>query len=175
MSELAPAYRDACSDIGLDGKNDLIYRPSAGGDEETVLAGLLERRDADISAGRTTWGAHHDELRLELDGRQLRRFGSQGQQRLGLLSLMTAERLALVSSGRPVPLLLLDDVMSELDESRRERLIEILGRGGQALITAAEESLIPVGAPVEMIPVRELVAAAEGEAKGSDGGVGPTS
>ncbi|MDQ2700090.1 MAG: hypothetical protein M3Y23_02040, partial [Actinomycetota bacterium] len=86
---------------------------------------------------------HHDEVRLDFNGRQLRRFGSQGQQRLGLLTLLFAERGALLAGGSPAPLMLLDDVMSELDGERRERLVARLLQGGQSVITAAETELIP--------------------------------
>lgn len=157
VSELSPSYRQAAADLGLEGESDLIYRPSAGLDPDEMLEGLLTRRDSDIAARRTTWGPHHDELRLELDGRQLRRFGSQGQQRLGLLSLMFAERMALVGAGRPVPLFVLDDVMSELDSTRRERLIELLGVEGQSLVTAAEESLIPELPGVSRVAILDLL------------------
>lgn len=169
VSELAPAYRQATVDLGLEGENDLIYRASAGIGVEAISAGLIERREADIAARRTTWGPHHDELRLEVDGRQLRRFGSQGQQRLGLLSLMFAERTALVAAGRPVPLLVLDDVMSELDSSRRERLIELLGDEGQAVVTAAEGALIPDSPTVSRVGITDLLAGS-GEKEGSPGG-----
>ena len=157
VEELAPAYREATADLGLEGRNDLVYRASAGTEADAIAAGLVERRETDIAARRTTWGPHHDELRLELDGRQLRRFGSQGQQRLGLLSLMFAERIALVSAGRPVPLLVLDDVMSELDSSRRERLIDLLGDEGQAVITAAEEALVPEAPSVLRVGILDLL------------------
>lgn len=156
VAELAPAYRDAATDLGLEGQSDLIYRASAGTDEAGIIEGLSVRREADISARRTTWGPHHDELRLELDGRQLRRFGSQGQQRLGLLSLMFAERMALVEAGRPVPFMILDDVMSELDADRRNRLIDRLAIGGQSLITAAENALVPDSDVVEKVSIEEL-------------------
>jgi DNA replication and repair protein RecF len=76
-------------------------------------------------------------------GRPLRAFGSQGQQRVGLLALLMAEREVLLEQrGRP-PLLLLDDVMSELDGERRLRLAELLRGGGQALVTATEAEHVP--------------------------------
>lgn len=156
-SELRGHYGGATSELGLEGDNALIYRPSAGTDAEALVAGLGDRREADIAARRTTWGPHHDELRLELDGRQLRRFGSQGQQRLGLLSLMFAERRALVEAGRPVPMMVLDDVMSELDSSRREKLVNMLAGGGQSLVTAAEESLVPASPAVVDISITALI------------------
>ena len=93
--------------------------------------------------GRSSWGPHLDELKLEIGGRSLRRYGSQGQQRAALLALLFAEREVLLTARRVTPLLLLDDVMSELDPGRRERLVARLDDGGQALITAADEESLP--------------------------------
>ena len=102
-----------------------------------------ERREQDLRLGRSSWGPHLDELKLDAGGRSLRRYGSQGQQRAALLALLFAEREALLAARRVTPLLLLDDVMSELDPGRRERLVARLGDGGQALITAADEESLP--------------------------------
>ena len=102
---------------------------------------MAERREADLRLGRTSWGPHLDELKIATAGRSLRRYGSQGQQRAALLALLFAERDALLEARQVVPLLLLDDVMSELDPERRERLVERLGGAGQALITAASARL----------------------------------
>ncbi len=79
--------------------------------------------------GRSSWGPHLDELKVSSSGRSLRRYGSQGQQRAALLSLLFAERDALLEARQVAPLLLLDDVMSELDPGRRERLVERLEAG----------------------------------------------
>ena len=68
--------------------------------------------------------------RLARDGRELRTYGSQGQQRLALLALLLAEREAIAASRDVTPLMLLDDVMSELDRQRRQALVELL-RGGR--------------------------------------------
>lgn len=154
---LAPAYRDACEALGLEGDNGLEYRPAAATSEEALLLGLEERRQRDIEAGRSTWGPQNDELRLERDGRQLRRFGSQGQQRLGLLALLFAERRVLTEAGNPTPLLLLDDVMSELDAERRSALLTQLASGGQAVISAAEEELLPSDESLTRVPIEELL------------------
>jgi DNA replication and repair protein RecF len=75
--------------------------------------------------------------------RPLRRFGSQGQQRLALLALLFAERAALIEAGRTAPLMLLDDVMSELDPGHRGLLVSLLGAEGQAVITATEADHVP--------------------------------
>ena len=74
--------------------------------------------------------------------RPLRTLGSQGQQRAGLLALLFAERDALLERERP-SLMLLDDVMSELDATRRARLAELVRAGGQALITTTEADHVP--------------------------------
>jgi DNA replication and repair protein RecF len=76
-------------------------------------------------------------------GRALRAFGSQGQQRVALLALLLAEREVLLETHDRAPLMLLDDVMSELDAERRRRLAELLRSGGQALVTATEAEHVP--------------------------------
>jgi DNA replication and repair protein RecF len=76
------------------------------------------------------------------DGRELRAYGSQGEQRMGLLALLLAERAVLEDERGAPPMLLLDDVMSELDFGRRERLVERL-RAGQALVTTTDVAHVP--------------------------------
>ena len=80
--------------------------------------------DADLERGFTGHGPHRDDLAFRRDGRELRAYGSRGQQRLGLLALLLAEREELAAERGAAPLLLLDDVMSELDATRRERLAD---------------------------------------------------
>jgi DNA replication and repair protein RecF len=143
LAELAEPFAEAAADLGLEGRATIAYAPRAGGSAEEIRRGLAERREADVQLGRTSWGPHLDELKLELDGRSLRRYGSQGQQRVALLALLFAEREALLAARRVVPLLLLDDVMSELDPARRELLVERLAHEGQTLISAADEELLP--------------------------------
>jgi DNA replication and repair protein RecF len=145
-AELAAPFAAAAAELGLQGEAEIAYAPRAAGDAEEIRAGLAERRDADLRLGRTSWGAHLDEFKLSLDGKALRRFGSQGQQRLGLLALLSAERALLLESTGTVPLLLLDDVMSELDPGRRDRLVDHLGEAGQTLVTAADRDALPTAA-----------------------------
>jgi DNA replication and repair protein RecF len=140
--ELAEPFAAAAAELGLEGAT-LEYAPRAPGSGEEIQAGLEERRDQDIRLGRSSWGPHLDELKLSAAGRSLRRYGSQGQQRTALLALLFAERQALLEARRVTPLLLLDDVMSELDPGRRERLVGRLGDGGQVLITAADQESVP--------------------------------
>jgi DNA replication and repair protein RecF len=157
VEELAAPFATAAAELGLPGEATLRYRPRAEGDGDELRKGLAERRDADLRLGRTSWGPHLDELELAIDGRSLRRYGSQGQQRTGLLALLFAEREALHGAGRPLPLLLLDDVMSELDPERRERLVARLEPGGQALLTAAAEESLPERARESLVrmPLRD--------------------
>ena len=78
------------------------------------------------------------------EGRELRAYGSQGQQRLALLALLLAERDALATHRQNPPLLLLDDVMSELDRERRRALVDLLRAGdGQSVITATDLEQVP--------------------------------
>ncbi len=125
---------------------------------EELVAELAERTDGDLDRGFTGHGPHRDDLSLRRDGRELRSYGSRGQVRLGLLALLLAEREELAAERGAAPLLLLDDVMSELDATRRGRLVEVLRAGGQSVVTATELSHIP-GADE---PGVERVAIAEG-------------
>ena len=80
---------------------------------------------------------------LAHEGRELRIYGSQGQQRLALLSLLLAERESLAALREAPPLMLLDDVMSELDGDRRLALTTLLRDGGQAVITTTNIEHVP--------------------------------
>jgi DNA replication and repair protein RecF len=143
VAELAGPFAATAEELGLEGGASIAYAPRAAGEEEEIRLGLAQRREADVRLGRSSWGPHLDDFKLDVAGRSLRRYGSQGQQRAGLLALLFAEREALREARRVMPLLLLDDVMSELDPGRRERLVARLGDGGQALITAADEESLP--------------------------------
>ncbi|HKO38315.1 MAG TPA: DNA replication and repair protein RecF [Solirubrobacterales bacterium] len=145
VAELGAAFTATAAELGLE-EGALEYAPRASGSSEEIQRGLEERREQDLRMGRSSWGPHLDELKLMAASRSLRRFGSQGQQRAALLALLFAEREALMAARRVTPLLLLDDVMSELDPGRRERLVARLGDGGQVLITAADEESVPPAA-----------------------------
>ncbi len=150
VAELAPAFASALAELGLEG-GELAYAPRAEGDAAAIREGLRERREADLKLGRSSWGPQLDEVKLSAGGRALRKYGSQGQQRVALLALLFAEREALLAARRVTPLLLLDDVMSELDPGRRERLVARLAAGGQTLITAADEESLPPAARESMV------------------------
>ena len=140
---LAEPFSARAAELGLPEPASLRYAPrSSANDAEGLRAELAERRSADLERGFTGHGPHRDELALEHGGRLLRPYGSQGQQRLALLALLFAERDVLLETSRP-PLMLLDDVMSELDSERRERLADLVRAGGQALITTTDVDHVP--------------------------------
>jgi DNA replication and repair protein RecF len=149
----APVLESAAS-LGLD-EVELRYRPRAEPDAEAILAELDGRRDSELGRAYTTYGPQLDEVEMRSGGRPLRRFGSQGQQRAALLALLFGERSALIEAGRPAPLMLLDDVMSELDPGRRELLVATLSGAGQALITATEQRQVPATEGLRSLGVRE--------------------
>ena len=139
---LRAPFAELADALGLP-EAEVFYRRRADGGREELLEELAARRARDLGRAYTSYGPQLDELELRLGGRTLRRFGSQGQQRLGLLALLFAERLVLLDADRPPPLMLLDDVMSELDLEHRRLLVALLAGTGQALITATESDQVP--------------------------------
>jgi DNA replication and repair protein RecF len=136
----AAAYRDLAPE---EEAFDVSYEPGvpAEGDEDDVAAAfereLGRRRDDERRRGLTLVGPHRDDLALLVKGRDARRFASEGQQRTAALSLRVAQYRLLAEERRgDPPLLLLDDVGSELDPSRRERLGRVLAGAGQTWFTA---------------------------------------
>lgn len=141
---LASGFAEAAADLTLPGAAELRYLPrSTAANADQLATELEERRQADLARGYTAHGPHLDELGVSLDGRSLRSYGSQGEQRAAVLALLFAERRALLEAGRRPPLLLLDDVMSELDARRRAQLAKRLAEGGQAVLTATDPDHLP--------------------------------
>jgi DNA replication and repair protein RecF len=156
VASIAPAFSDRAAELGLPDPVELRYVPrSKSSDADGLRGELLERRASDLERGFTTHGPHRDDLSLLHAGRPLRTLGSQGQQRVGLLALLFAERDVLGARGRP-PLMLLDDVMSELDATRRERLADLVRAGGQALITTTDIDHVP-GAQAAEVTVTSVL------------------
>ncbi|WP_371375752.1 DNA replication/repair protein RecF [Sporomusa aerivorans] len=100
---------------------------------------LNRQRRQDILSGSTGIGPHRDDLNFFVNGKNLRNFGSQGQQRTGVLALKLAELEFIKSETGEYPILLLDDVMSELDSARRSELLLFIRERIQTFITAADE------------------------------------
>jgi DNA replication and repair protein RecF len=131
-------------DLGLQSDPALAYRPrSRASDAAGLVSELAERIDSDLERGYTGHGPHRDELSLSCQGRELRAYGSQGQQRLALLALLLAEREAIANARDAIPVMLLDDVMSELDRDRRDALVEVLRASGQSVITTTDVEHVP--------------------------------
>jgi DNA replication and repair protein RecF len=157
-AELEGRFAERATALGLDGSPAVAYKPrSRAADADGLAAELAERVEVDLTRGFTGHGPHRDDLALTRDGRELRAYGSQGQQRLAVLALLLAEREALSALRSAPPLMLLDDVMSELDPDRRASLVEVLGRGGQSVITTADPADVPDigGVGVVRIAVRD--------------------
>jgi DNA replication and repair protein RecF len=150
VAELAPRFAAAAAELGLEAA-DLGYAPRSGADPEALVQALGEQREADLRRARTSVGPHLDELRISLEARSLRRYGSQGEQRAGLLALLFAERETLIAAGSPPPLLLLDDVMSELDPAHRDLLSSRIATSGQTLVSAADPEALPEAAAQRLL------------------------
>lgn len=105
---------------------------------EQYLAKLRSRRSRELTAGNTLYGPHRDDLRLIANGRDLRTYGSRGQQRTAALALKLAELQVNTTATGMAPLLLLDDVMSELDLQRRNTLLHALRGVEQAIVTTTD-------------------------------------
>jgi DNA replication and repair protein RecF len=144
IAGLEGPFGDLGRRLGLPGEAELSYRPrSAATDEDGLRAELAERHAADLERGFTAHGPHRDEVRLTLEGVALRAYGSQGQQRAALLALLFAERRLLAERRGRLPLMLLDDVMSELDSERRELLADFLRDGGQTVVSTTDADHVP--------------------------------
>jgi DNA replication and repair protein RecF len=135
---LTPAFARAAHELGLEGAT-LVYE----GDAPTEAA-LDARLGDDVERGVTGAGPHLHDIRIEAASRDLRSFGSQGEQRMAVLSLVLAEADALRERSDVSPLVLLDDVLSELDGDRRRALAGMLERSSQTVVTATAEGALPV-------------------------------
>lgn len=122
---------------------ELFYRSAVEGDldgealENCLFAALERARENDLKRCTTSVGPHRDDMGIAIGGADARMYGSQGQQRSCALSLKLAELLVMREEIGEYPVLMLDDVMSELDPGRRRRLLGAL-RGVQTLITCTD-------------------------------------
>jgi DNA replication and repair protein RecF len=139
VRELAPAAARCHSEIGAGERLDIDYLGPPEDLAEAVHNSLAE----DLRRGVTSVGPHRDDLRVLLDGHDARGYASQGQQRTAVVSLKLAEaELVARRTGEP-PVLLLDDVLSELDLERRGALLRHVGGGGQVVITSVDVGPFP--------------------------------
>jgi DNA replication and repair protein RecF len=130
VATLAPLFEERAAELGL-AAAALGYES-----DPPTLAALEARFERDLDRGSTGIGPHLDDVSIIAADRDLRAFGSQGEQRLAVLALLLAEAELVCERRGFSPLLLLDDVLSELDPERRRILAERLRWFGQTLITS---------------------------------------
>jgi len=146
IEELAPAAATAYASIAGEAEPfEVAYAPNIAlgpFDEpavrEAVAARLRTGLEAEIMRRAVLIGPHRDDMRLHIDRRPLAAYGSQGQQRTATLALKVAEYGVVRARTGDAPLLLLDDVLSELDRSRAARFLTAIGEYEQAFLTATE-------------------------------------
>jgi DNA replication and repair protein RecF len=156
LALLEPSFAASADEFGL-GAVSLRYDG-----EPPTAAALAAVLDRDLERGVTSLGPHLDDVVIAAAGRDLRSFGSQGEQRLALLALLLAEAETIADRTGVPPLLLLDDVLSELDPGRRRILAARVRSAGQALVTATDAAMLPATPDqlLEVTPGSVLEAAA---------------
>ena len=139
---------------GADGDMSLSYAPSAdlggldarGEDAPQALAAALldairRGRDADVAAGFCRIGPHRDDLDVSIGGMSVGSYASRGQSRTAALAMRLGEAKLLADAGGDQPVILLDDVVSELDPARRRRVLDMTDGSDQTLVATAEPNL----------------------------------
>ena len=140
IDRLAPLTAHAYGALSKGEKLSLKFRPSLS--SEQLEQSLAERKNEEINAGMTLAGPHRDDLEIKLNGMPAGTYSSRGQARSIALGLRLAEAVFLKEQRGDEPVLLLDDVLSELDSYRRQSVLEEAAGYQQALVTTAEPALI---------------------------------
>ncbi|MBQ7374067.1 MAG: DNA replication/repair protein RecF [Clostridia bacterium] len=123
-------------------KGDYKYEGTEDDIYIQFLSALSEKTEKDIETGYTTVGPHRDDLKIKVNGVDVRAYGSQGQQRTASIALKLAETEIFREKFGEYPVLILDDAMSELDKKRRARLIDYVKKM-QTIITCTEPECVP--------------------------------
>ncbi len=139
VAELAPEAARCHAQIAAGEGLQIDYLGPPENLAEAVNNSLAE----DLRRGTTSVGPHRDDVRVILDGQDARSYASQGQQRTAVVSLKLAEAALIQRRTGERPVLLLDDVLSELDGSRRAALLDEVGAGGQVIVTSVEAGPFP--------------------------------
>ncbi|MGH3041848.1 MAG: hypothetical protein ACRDNG_08960, partial [Gaiellaceae bacterium] len=148
VAALAPGFALHAAGLGL-------LAGTLGYEEQPLAAEDLEARlERDLARGTTGLGPHLRDIEIRAGGRDVRGFGSQGEQRTAVLALLLAEAGVLAERRGSPPLLLLDDVLSELDAQRRRALLAALPEGGQTFVSATSADALPREAPAPALVVR---------------------
>lgn len=149
LGEYAALHHQECS--GGREKLEIFYQTVSSvqnpGEEIAVLAEQLRQhmerhREAELASRQCLSGPHKDDLLVTIDGREAKQYASQGQTRTAALALKLSEREIYKNASGEYPVLLLDDVLSELDPRRQEFVLNRIA-GGQVFITCCEEDRLP--------------------------------
>lgn len=149
VKRVGERFAQRCAFIGEQGRVELRYEttvnPNAESVDQALAEALAAKRESDLRLGLTQVGPHRDDLAMVLDGRELRTFGSAGQQRTAAIALRTLEAETLKAARETSPVFLLDDPFAELDARRAERVLALLSDTGigQTLLAVPRESDIP--------------------------------
>lgn len=149
QTEIARVYPILAGDRrALSGEHEKVeirYHSSVGeaAEPHAILAALERSRGAEMRRGQTLVGPHRDDLAIELGGMDARAFGSRGQQRLLALALRLAEVLPIAEAVGTPPVLLLDDVLSELDPDVRQNVMREIRGAEQVFLTTADVVEVP--------------------------------
>jgi len=149
VSGVTARFSERCAAIGESGSVELRYETSVNVNAESLELALAEaiasKRAVDLRLGLTQIGPHRDDLIMRLDGRELRTFGSAGQQRTAAIALRTLEAETLREARDASPVFLLDDPFAELDARRAARVLTLLREIGlgQTVLAVPRDSDIP--------------------------------
>ena len=139
VTELEPRAALSHAQIAAGERLEIRYL----GPPENLAEAVHNSRGEDVRRGSTSVGPHHDDVLVTLAGQDARSFASQGQQRTAVVSLKLAEAGLIEARTGEKPVLLLDDVLSELDGDRRAALLGEVAEGGQVIITSVEAGPFP--------------------------------
>jgi DNA replication and repair protein RecF len=138
-------YADTLKDAWPERPTKTVPAPSLEQLERAFRRRIVDVREKELWNGVSLAGPHRDDLRVELAGREVAAHASRGQQRTIILALKLAETDLLGADGAPTPIVLLDDVFSELDADRSDRSLSLLLERGQVLVTMADLASLPAG------------------------------
>jgi len=139
VRELEPEAARCHARIAAGERLEINYQ----GPPENLAEAVNNSLDDDLRRGTTSIGPHRDDLKVTLDGKEARSYASQGQQRTAVVSLKLAEAALIGQRAGERPVLLLDDVLSELDSERRAALLDEVASGGQVIVTSVEAGPFP--------------------------------
>lgn len=142
-------YSEICGALGEKEISTIEYSPRRDDPEteETIQSELAVSLDRDLSSATTGHGPHRHDLRILLDGRELRHYGSGGQQRTAAIALRMLEAEVLTKRTGKRPVTLYDDIFAELDARRQGYLLDMIQDcdHGQVIVTAPRDSEVPMG------------------------------